>query len=98
VNTAIRAQTGAEHVGQEAEVRTGKERDRVGQRQVPRSETSFRQCRNSEAETKCAESDVDQLNKGTASSPRTQKSMAVEEVRISEVLGHKKSDPLPYPP
>jgi hypothetical protein len=69
--------------GQKAEIRTGDERDHVGQRQVPHSETSFRQCGNSEAEIKSVESDVDKLDEDTASSPRTQKSMAVEEVRMS---------------
>ena len=74
-------------------MRTGEERDHVSQRQVPGSETSFRQCGSSEAERKGVEGDVDQLDEDSASSPRTQKSMAVEEVRISEVLGREKSDP-----
>ncbi|KAL9062276.1 MAG: hypothetical protein Q9161_009829, partial [Pseudevernia consocians] len=71
VNAAIGTQTKTENVGQEAKMRTGQERDHVGQRQVPSSETSFRQCGNPEAETEDVESDVDQLDEDAAPSPRT---------------------------
>ena len=46
---------------------------------VPRSESSFRQCGDSEAEMEDVEGDIDQLDGDTASSSGTQKSIAVEE-------------------
>lgn len=81
MNAAIRARTKAEHVGPEAEVRTGEERGFMlaSERLVPRSESSFRQCGKSEAEIEDVEGDIDQVDRDTASSPRTQKSIAVEE-------------------
>jgi hypothetical protein len=96
VNATIRVQSKAEHVGQEAEVRTGEEGDHVGQRQIPRSVTSFRRCGISKAETKSIDGDVDQMDKETASSPWTQKAVTVKEVRVSEVFGREKRDPVSY--
>jgi len=60
-------------------------------------ETSPRDRGNSKAKTKDIDCDVDQLNKDVRSAPRTQKSMAVQNIRISKVLGRKKRDLFPKP-
>lgn len=96
MTVAIQVQTKAEHVGQEAEVRTGEERDHVGQRRVPCAETSFRQCGYFESKTETVDRDIDQLNKDITSGPGAQQSMTVEEVWIGKVLGREESDPLPH--
>ena len=75
-------------------MRTGKEGDHVGQRQIPCSETSFRRYGNSEAEIESIDSDVDQMD--TASSPGTQKPVTVKKVRVSEVFRREKRDPVSY--
>jgi len=98
VDAAVRVQTKAQHVGQEAQVGTGEEGDHVGQRQVPGSKTSFRQCGNSKGQTKSVDRDIGQLDEDTASTPRTQKSMTAKKVWISEVLGCEKRDPFPHRP
>ncbi len=58
-------------------------------------ETSFRDRGNSKAKTEDIDCDVDQLNQDVGSTPRTQKSMAVQKVRVSKVLGRKKRDLFP---
>ena len=57
--------------------------------------TSFRDRGNSKAETEDIDCDVDQLNQDVGSTPRTQKSMAVQKVRVSKVLERKKRDLFP---
>lgn len=75
---------------------TREERDHVGQRQVPSSETSFRQGGDFEAEAEAVDGDVDLLNKDVASGAGAQQSMAMQEVTICKVLRHEKSEPLSY--
>jgi len=58
-------------------------------------ETSFRDRGNSKAKTEDIDRDVNQLNQDVGSTPRTQKSMAVQKVRVSKVLGRKKRDLFP---
>jgi hypothetical protein len=58
-------------------------------------ETSFRDRENSKAKTEDIDCDVDQLNQNVGSTSRTQKSMAIQKVRISKVLERKKRDLFP---
>jgi hypothetical protein len=95
VNEAVRAQTKAESIGQETEMRTGEERDHVGQRQISSSKTGFWQGGNSKAETKIVHRDVDRLEEDTAPSPWAEKPMTAEKIRIREVLRREERDPFP---
>lgn len=79
-------------------MRTGEKGDYVRQRQIPRSEASFRRYGNSKAETESIDSDIDQMYKDAASGPGSEKPVTMKEVRVSEVFGREKRDPISYRP
>jgi hypothetical protein len=102
MNTPNCDETHADRVCEKAEVWASEERDHVDQRHGSGSQTSLCECQNLEAEVRRnsilkneAENihcDVGQLHKDMSAAPRTQISMTVEEIGISEMLRRPSRD------